>query len=164
MKINADIYVKDVPGQLVASLEPISTFEGNIIGVVHNREQIVSDRILVNVTFDMSTSNLELLKREWKAKDVIIVRMDEAVETYSMTYMLVGNVTASYIEKLMEVAGQMMSLQSVDIGYSSKGEGESRTAMISVQLNSRDDLSKLNDYLSENAKRSNLTYIRGVDA
>ena len=42
MKINADIYVKDVPGTLVSSLEPISTLGGNIVGVVHNREQIVS--------------------------------------------------------------------------------------------------------------------------
>lgn len=164
MKINADIYVKDVPGQLVASLEPISTYDGNIIGVVHNREQVISGRILVNIIFDMDATNLELLKKEWRSKDVIIVKMDEAVESYSMDYMLVGNINASKIEEIMERASRDIDLQSVDIGYSSRGDKGSRTAMISVSVSSKDDLSSLNDFLSKEANASGLTYIRGVDA
>lgn len=164
MKINADIYVKDVPGQLVASLEPISTYEGNIIGVVHNREQVISGRILVKIIFDMDATNLELLKKEWRSKDVIIVKMDEAVESYSMDYMLVGNITASQIEDIMERASKDIDLQSVEIGYSSKGSNGSRTAMISVSVSSKKDLAGLNDFLSKEAADSELTYIRGVDA
>ena len=63
MKISADIYVKDVPGTLVSSLEPISTLGGNIVGVIHNREQVVSGRISVNVIFNMDQKSLDALKR-----------------------------------------------------------------------------------------------------
>ena len=78
MKINADIYVKDVPGTLVSSLEPISTLGGNIVGVVHNREQVVSGRISVNVIFYMEPQSLDALKKEWKARDIIIADIGEA--------------------------------------------------------------------------------------
>lgn len=37
MKVNAELYVRDLPGQLVGSLEPISMVSGNIMGVVHDR-------------------------------------------------------------------------------------------------------------------------------
>lgn len=164
MKINADIYVKDVPGQLVASLEPISTYEGNIIGVVHNREQVISERILVNIIFDMDKVNLERLKKEWRSKDVIIVKMDEAVESYTMDYMLVGKLTASKIQEIMDKASKDIQFQSVDIGYSSRGSGESHTAMISVSVGSKDELAHFNDFLSKEADDLGLTYIRGVDA
>ena len=163
MKINADIYVKDVPGQLVASLEPISTYDGNIIGVVHNREQVISGRILVNIVFDMDKPNLEKLKKEWRAKDVIIVKMDEDTESYSMDYMLVGNLTTSSIEALMVKASEDIDLQSIEVGYSAKSGRSSRTAMISVSVSTKEDLQKLNDFLSEEAEKSNLTYITGVD-
>ena len=83
MKINADIYVKDVPGTLVSSLEPISTLGGNIVGVVHNREQVVSGRISVNVIFYMEPQSLDALKKEWKARDIIIADIGEDFEIVS---------------------------------------------------------------------------------
>ena len=54
MMVNAELYVRDLPGQLVGSLEPISLVDGNIVGVVHNREQMVNQRICVNVTFQIN--------------------------------------------------------------------------------------------------------------
>ena len=38
MIVNAELYVRDMPGQLVGSLDPISLVDGNILGVVHNRD------------------------------------------------------------------------------------------------------------------------------
>ncbi len=164
MKINADVYVKDIPGQLVASLEPISTFDGNIIGVVHNREQVISGKILVNITFDITPENLELLKKEWKARDVIIVNLNEAVENYSVDYMLVGKLRASDIDSMIDEISKTVVLESVDIGYSSSGSKDSRTAMISATVHSKDDLRALDLFFSRRAKEAGVTYIRGVDA
>lgn len=164
MKINADVYVKDIPGQLVASLEPISTFDGNIIGVVHNREQVISGKILVNIIFDISAENLELLKKEWKARDVVIVNMGEAVENYSMDYMLVGKLNASDIDDIINEISESMEMESVEVGYSASGSKDSRTAMVSVTVRSVNDLRKLDSYFSERTKNAGLTYIRGVDA
>ena len=162
MKINADIYVKDVPGTLVSSLEPISTLGGNIVGVVHNREQIMSGRISVNVIFNMEQKSLEALKKEWKSRDIIIADFGEDFEIVSMDYMLIGNLSAAYIEDLIKRASEIVDLESVNMGYSSKLDTESRTAMISANLKSRDDIYKLSDFISEEAKKAGLTYVMGV--
>lgn len=163
MKINADIYVKDVPGTLVAALEPISTLDGNIDGVFHNREQIISGRILVNVTFNIDQCNLERLKKEWKAKDITIVKLGEDVETFTMDYMLVGKLDAVYIESLLKKLNEEVELDSVNVGYSSKMSSESRTAMISISVHTKENLEKFSVRLGEEAKKANLMYIRGVN-
>ena len=162
MKINADIYVKDVPGTLVSSLEPISTLGGNIVGVVHNREQVVSGRISVNVIFYMEPQSLDALKKEWKARDIIIADIGEDYEIVSMNYMLIGDLSAAYIEDLIKRASDLVNLESVDMGYSSKMKTDSRTAMISANLRSKDDIDKLSDFMSSEAKKAGLTCVMGV--
>ena len=62
MIVNAELFVNDLPGQLIGSLEPISLVNGNILGVVHNREKIIDHRICVNVTFEVDDKRLEELK------------------------------------------------------------------------------------------------------
>lgn len=162
MKINADLYVKDVPGQLVSSLEPISSVDGNIVGVVHNREQSVNGRIVVNVTFDVDPNQVDNLRKIWKSRDVIVAKLDSVVETFTMDYMLVGNLSASYIEELFGEASTEISFESIDIGYSSKTAKDTRTAMISVKVQKDDDLKKLDRFLSSACKKAGFVYIRGV--
>lgn len=162
MKINTDLYVKDVPGQLVSSLEPISAVDGNIVGVVHNREQIMNDRIVVNVTFNIDGSQLENLKKIWKSKDVLVGKIDSVIETFSMVYMLIGDITATYVDSLFEESSRIVALESIDIRYSSKNSGNSHTAMISVKVRSEDDLQKLDVFLTEASKKAKFLYIRGV--
>ena len=162
MKINADIYVKDVPGTLVSSLEPISTLGGNIVGVVHNREQIVSGRISVNVIFNMDQKSLDALKKEWKARDIIIADFGEDFEIVSMDYMLIGDLSAAYIEDLIKRASKVVDLDSVNMGYSSKMNTDSRTAMISANLRSKDDIYRLSDFIADEAKKADLTYVMVV--
>lgn len=164
MMINTDLYVRDVPGQLVSSLEPISAADGNIVGVVHNREQLVSGRISVNVTFDVDPARLEALKREWGERDVIVAKMGSVTETYPMDYMLIGDLSASYIEGLFDEASQRIGLRSVDVEYSSRnGDGGKRTAMVSVKVGREEELAELDAFLSAACREAGLVYVRGLD-
>ena len=49
------------------------------------------------------------------------------------------------------------------MGYSSKLKTGSRTAMISANLKSKDDINKLSDFIADEAKKANLTFIMGVN-
>ena len=69
---------------------------------------------------------------------------------------------AAYIEDLIKRASKIVDLESVDMGYSSKMNTDSRTAMISANLRSKDDIYKLSDFISEEAKKAGLTYVMGV--
>ncbi|MEA4977143.1 MAG: homoserine dehydrogenase [Methanomassiliicoccaceae archaeon] len=163
MIVNAELYVKDLPGQLVGSLEPISMVDGNIMGVVHDREQIVNHRISLNVTFEVEdTTQLKRLEDIWKSRDIIISSIGSVYSTFSMEYLLIGRITASYIEQLMDEASHAVMIDSVDIQYSSKNHDEKRTAMISVKVREENDLDKLDMFLRHACRESAITYIRGL--
>ena len=163
MIVNAELYVKDLPGQLVGSLEPISVVDGNILGVVHNRERIVNHRICINITFEAEDDQLERLKAIWKSKDIIISKIGTAYETYTMDYMLIGDIDARYIERLINKASTIADLDGVEVSYSSKtGDYSKRTGMLSVKTKSQEDLDKLDGFLDDECRRSGITYVRGV--
>ena len=163
MIVNADIFVKDVPGQLVGSLEPISLVNGNIVGVVHNRDNIVNGRIGVNITFEVgSAEELERLKAIWKKRDMVISRMGSVTETFPLEYVLIGGMGMSQIEKLMEKAGKVVGIESVDIRYSSNTSENERTAMISVNVRSEGDLASLDAFMVSACRKAEIVCIRGV--
>lgn len=163
MIVNAELYVKDLPGRLVGSLEPISMVDGNIMGVVHDREQIVDGRISINVTFEVEdVTQLKQLEDIWKDRDVIISNMGSVYNTYSMEYLMIGNITASRIEELMDEASKKIKLESMDIQYSSKDHDENRTAMISVKVREKDDIGGLDQFLRTSCKKDDITYVRGL--
>jgi len=163
MMVNADIFVKDIPGQLVGSLEPLSLVDGNIVGVVHNRDSVVNGRIAVNITFEIGSSeNLERLKSIWKSKDVVISRISSVIETFPMEYMLIGEIGPSQIERLMTDAGKTVSLESMDISFSSKTSEKRRTAMISAKVRSEDDVKKLNAFMMSACRKAKVVCVRSL--
>ncbi|QHK16925.1 MAG: homoserine dehydrogenase [Methanomassiliicoccales archaeon Mx-03] len=164
MIVNAELFVKDLPGQLVGSIEPISLIDGNIMGVMHDRERIVNHRICVNITFEVEGQNqLEALKKIWKSKDIIISKLGSVYQTYTMDYLLIGDIDAMYIEELMNKANSLVTMDAVDVRYSSKTNSSSkRTGLISVKTRSEEDLEKLDRFLDDECRKTNTIYVRGV--
>jgi len=163
MMVNAQLYVKDLPGRLVESLEPISLVNGNIVGVVHDREQIVNQRICIDVTFEIKdTSELDKLKAIWRSKDVQIAKIGSVYKTITMEYMLVGKFKASFVESLIDEVSSLITLESVNVNYSSQNASSTRTAMITTELMSEGDLKKFDAFLADACKKSNIVYIRGL--
>jgi len=164
MKVNAELYVRDLPGQLVASLEPISMVNGNIVGVVHEREQMVNDRILVSVTFEVGTvAQVDELKDIWKSMDVQIGQMGSVGKTYPMDYLILGKFDGTYLDTLLEGAEKTAHLESVDVGYSARNTHASgRSAMISVEVSERSDIDKLDTFFDESCRKNGLILIKGV--
>lgn len=165
MKVNAELYVRDLPGQLVASLEPISMVSGNIVGVVHDREQMINDRILVSVTFEVATqTQLDELKEIWKSMDVQIGQIGNVGKTYIMDYLILGSFDAAYMDDLINGASSAVSLVSADVGYTSTGNGKGgkRTAMISAEVAKKEDIDTLDAYFSRVCDMDHHILIRGV--
>jgi ACT domain-containing protein len=164
MHLNAELYVKDLPGQLVGSLEPISMVDGNIIGVVHDREKIVNQRILVSVTFEVANSKkLDELKSIWKSRDIFISKIGSVYETLTSEFMLVGAFNATYIENLIDEVSKIVHLESTDIAYSSDNHyKDKRTAMITAEVRTEEDLDKLDEFVADASEKDDMIYIRGL--
>ena len=163
MLVNAELYVKDFPGQLIASLEPVSMVDGNIVGVVHNRDRIVNQRICVNVTIEVRDSKtLDRLKKLWKERDVLITSIGSVYNTCSMEYLLLGQFSASTIEKMIDEASEVVKFESVGVSYSTANSTNRRTAMITAEVLSTGDLDKLDAFFIDSCKKNGIIYIRGL--
>ncbi|KQM10307.1 MAG: homoserine dehydrogenase [Candidatus Methanomethylophilaceae archaeon] len=164
MLVNADIYVKDIPGSLVRSLEPVSAVDGNIVGVVHNREQVIDGMISVNLTFNVESDKLETLKSIWKSRDVVIAKMGSVTGTVPMDYILIGNADCAFTENLMKKAAETVAFSSYEINTSSQTDGEGRTVRISAKLETKEDAKKLDAFMVDSCEKNKLTCIRGLTA
>lgn len=164
MIVNAELFVKDLPGQLVGSIEPISLVDGNIMGVMHDRERIVNHRICINITFEVENqAQLDALQRIWKSRDIIISKIGSVYQTYTMDYLLIGDIDAPYIEELMNKAGNVAKMDAVDVRYTSRTNSPTkRAAMISVKTRSEDDLDRLDAFLDDECRKTGTVYVRGV--
>ena len=164
MKVNAELYVRDLPGQLVGSLEPISMVNGNIVGVVHDREQIINDRILVSVTFEVeTTTQIDELKEIWKSMDIQIAQMGSVGKTYTMDYLILGKFDAAYMDDLINGASATVNLISVDVGYTTGNTKDGkRSAMITVEVSDTSDVEKLDTFFNRACNMDGHILIRGV--
>lgn len=163
MRVNADLYVKDVPGQLVAALEPISILEGNIVGVVHHRDQVMNDRIGINITFEIEDGDrLEKLMGVWRDRDVRVSRIGSVVETFPMDYLLIGDISPSQLETMLDKVRDMLGMESLDIRYSSVAESGSRTALINAKFTSEENLRQAEDLIRELVKEREILAVRGL--
>ncbi|MBO5599588.1 MAG: homoserine dehydrogenase [Candidatus Methanomethylophilus sp.] len=138
--------------------------DGNIIGVVHDREKIVNKRILVSVTFEVENSRkLDELKSIWKSRDIIISKMGSVYETLTSEFMLVGAFNATYIENLIDEVSKIVHLESTDIVYSSNNQSKNqRTAMITAEVRSEADIDKLDEFFAMASEKDDMIYIRGL--
>jgi len=165
MKVNADLRLKDVPGQLVGALEPISRFDGNIRGVLHDHDQKVGGRIAVNVTFEVRTEQaLDKILGAWKSMEVDVARIDSHLDTMTSQFLLVGKIDAKELEALTAMLESMRNVSSMDIRYSGSGTSPSRAAMVTWKASSREAAAKLERSFRERAEKNGYLLIRGLDS
>jgi len=162
MLVTANIYVRDIPGQLVAALEPMSTVNANIIGVVHSRDQTISGRISVDLTFDIDPDLIETLKNIWVSKDVIVAKIGTVIDLHNTVFMVIGDVTASSMDEIMASAKKKSAIEAYDIRISSSSSGRN-SALVTASVKSEEDLVTLEDTIGKECRSRGFTLIRGVE-
>lgn len=162
MLVTANIYVKDVPGQLVSALEPMSSVDANIIGVVHSRDQTISGRIAVDLTFDIEPAQIETLKNIWVSRDVVVAKIGTVIDLHNTVFMVLGKVTAAAMDGMMDDARKVVDIESCDIRLSSRSSGNN-AALVSASVKSEEDMRTLSTIVSEQCASKGYTYIRDVE-
>ncbi|MCE5295530.1 MAG: homoserine dehydrogenase [Euryarchaeota archaeon] len=161
MRVNVDLRLKDVPGQLIGALEPVSRNDGNIVGVVHSHDKVSAGRIGVNLTFEVSSEmNLDKIMNEWTARGVDILKIDHLFETFHLEYVIVGTVSANEMKRITDGIQALGGVESLNVRYSVSSSDE-KTALISGKVRSKDVIKKANHFMRERSKRSGFLMIRG---
>lgn len=84
--------IKDAPGQLVAALKPISDVGGNIIAVIHQRDEKQRGGMLnVQIVLELPEQRLKDLTRLIREQGVNIQRIGHERLLYQKTVMVIGH-------------------------------------------------------------------------
>jgi ACT domain-containing protein len=163
MRVHADLRLKDVPGQLVKALEPISTSEGNIVGVVHHHDVVLAGRISVNVTFEVnSQKQLEHILAVWKERDVDVARLSSMFETFEFEYLIVGEIAPNELREITDGIESLEHLDAVDIRYSISPSTGEKAAMVYGKVKERSALARVDDFLRQLSMQAGFLLISGL--
>jgi ACT domain-containing protein len=161
MRVNVDIRLKDIPGQLIGALEPISKYDGNIRGVVHEHDVVSGGKIAINLTFEIGSQKaLDNVLAEWKGKEVDVMKIDHLFETFRLEYVIVGDLPTNEVKRITDGIQAIGDVESIDVRYSVSGSKE-KAAMISGKVRNKDVIKKANKFMYDRAKRTGFLVIRG---
>jgi ACT domain-containing protein len=163
LKVNADLRLKDVPGQLVFALEPISTNDGNIVGVVHHRDVVIGGHITVNVTFEVRSDRmLQRILDTWKERDIDVARMGSLYETFPIECLLVGDISSQELNNIMEEIESMEDMESVDVRYSVSAASDGKAAILFGKVRKKEAVERVERFLEERAADGGFLLVRGL--
>jgi len=93
LKFDLTIALADRPGQLIKALEPIAKNGGNIISIIHEREEPSSGFVPVNLVVDFPSKwNLKKTINDLKKLGVTIIRSEEIIDTTRITTIFIGKI------------------------------------------------------------------------
>lgn len=163
MRITMDLELKDIPGQLVKALEPISDAGGNIVSVVHHHEQRTNrGTIPLQVVFDME-EGLGALKEKLESRGIKIVRFNQIRLLEHKTVVLVGHIIHSDIRDTIEQIDSTGYAEVVDLAMSMPGISLKSSARIGINATGKGDMKNAVRLLRNIAREKDLLLIEPIE-
>ncbi len=131
MRMNLLLELQDIPGQLVAALEPIANLGANIVTIIHERDIKVGAYVPVQVTIEGDKKTLNLVTQKLTEKGVRIIEMDGVPLKEKINTILIGVGE----EELKEIIDRINSVKGVRVAdLSLKMSGENSAAKVTVEV------------------------------
>ena len=163
MRITMDLELKDIPGQLVNALAPISDSGGNVVSVVHHHEKRTPrGTIPIQVTFDIA-DGLEELKYRLESRDISIIRVNESRLLEHRTVILVGHIIHSDIRDTIDQIDRTGFAEVSDLAMSMPGISLKSSARIGISAAGKEEAKKAMNLLRAIANAKDLLVIEPID-
>jgi ACT domain-containing protein len=163
MKISMDIELKDIPGQLVLALQPISEFGGNILNVLHQRDKKTpAGRIPVELVIELEESRLEGLVKKLTERGVKVVRTGEERLRESMVVLLIGHIVHSDLRETIDSIDSTGFAEVVGLSLSMPGVNEESSASVTLRAIGKKELNEALKILQRTASKKGIMIISPI--
>jgi len=163
MRIAATLELQDRPGHLLAALAPLSSLGGNIISIVHHRDQRTSrGNIPVQIVFEIDENKRKLLIDELEKGGIIIASIDETLLIERESVILIGHIIHSDIRDTIDCIDRTGFAEVTDIAISMPEINGESSAHILVEAVGKSELASAIQILKEVADQKNLLVIEPV--
>ncbi len=162
MKVGLDLVLKDVPGQLVKALEPVSQYGGNIISIVHMREEIKGGRVPVHVVVQVEPENLEKIIGELERRDIWVSNVGEVKKKQKLTVMLIGHVVDTDLRDTIDRINEIKGALVLDLGLAMPHPEKESSARMDIEISDPRKAKAVLRRLEEVARKKGLLVIRSM--
>ena len=163
MKISMDIELKDVPGQLVHALKPVSDFGGNILSVLHQRDKKTpSGRIPVQLVIEIEDRGLDRLVKRLKESDVNMVRIGKERLKESMVVLLIGHIVHTDIRETIDTIDSTGFAEVVELSLSMPGVDKKSSASVTLSAIDKEELEEALQILTSTATKKGIMVISAI--
>jgi ACT domain-containing protein len=162
MKVGLDIVLKDVPGQLVKALEPISHFGGNIISIVHLREDIKGGRVPVHVVLEVEGENLEKIIEELERRDIWVSKVGEVKKKQKITVILIGHVVDTDLRDTIDRINEIPGALVLDLSLAMPHPEMESSARMDIEISDPKKVKKVLSKLEEVARKKKLLVVKSL--
>ncbi len=163
MKISMDIELKDIPGQLVLALQPVSDFGGNILSVLHQRDKKTpSGRIPVQLVLEIEERGLDRLVEMLKERGVNVVRIGKERLKESMVVLLIGHIVHSDIRETIDSIDSTGFAEVVELSLSMPGVDKKSSASVTLSAIGKEELREALGILERTANKKGIMVISSV--
>ncbi len=163
MIVSMILELKDIPGQLVLALAPISELHGNIMSVVHQHEEKTPrGTIPVQVTFEIDQSVLDELIEKLEKSGVGVARVGEERLRSSVSVVLIGHIIHSDIGDTIDRIDKTGFAEVVDLSLSMPAIERTSSAYLVINAEGENELKNALEILREVAIKKDLLMIEPI--
>jgi ACT domain-containing protein len=163
MIVSMILELKDIPGQLVIALAPISELHGNIMSVVHQHEEKTPrGTIPVQVTFEIDQSVLDELIEKLETSGVGVARVGEERLRSSVSVVLIGHIIHSDIGDTIDKIDKTGFAEVVDLSLSMPAIERTSSAYLVINAVGIKELKMALEVLREVAAKKDLLMIEPI--
>jgi ACT domain-containing protein len=155
-----DLELKDVPGQLLLALQPVSQVKGNILSVVHHHdERTPRGFIPVELVFEVEEGRLDELIERLEGNGVRVVRVGELRLRERVSVMLIGHIVHTDVRDTIDAVDSTGYAEIVDLTLSMPGIDEVSSAFMVIRAVGVRELRDALDILRRKASEKDLLVI-----
>jgi len=164
LQVSMKLEMKDAPGQLVAALQPISEVGGNIIAVIHQRdEKAEDDRLGVQIVLEIPDDRLNELIARIKDKGVNVVRIGKRRLLYTQTVIMIGHIMHTDLGDTVDRIDRTGFAEVTDMNMVMPAINEPSSALIVIRAVDRNEMEQTMEILRTVAKEKDLLIIEPLE-
>jgi ACT domain-containing protein len=163
MIISMTLELKDIPGQLVLALAPISELHGNIMSVVHQHyEKTPRGTIPVQVTFEIEHTVLNKLIQRLEKSGVRVARVGEERLRSTVSVILIGHIVHSDMGDTIDRIDSTGFAEVVDMSLSMPAIEKTSSAYLVINAVGEKELGMALEILRDVANKKDLLMIEPI--
>lgn len=156
--------LKDTPGQLLGALKPISDIGGNIITIIHQRDQTTSENTLkVDIVLELAEKKLDALIEALRERGCGVVRIGKQRLLQKQSLIMIGHLMHTDLTDTVDRIDQTGFAEVSELHMVMPAIDEPSTAKITLRAVSAEDMLHAVRILREVASQKDILILEPLE-